>query len=571
MTPDEILALLEEAAIAADGWHTVGTALRKQGLEDREHPLWKYVFAFEYMYVEASNKDYFDRYGPFAPWIEMQGVIFPPPLDTLNNDILEDWANVLQYAKNPIVCSRLADLLWVRKWGVRPDLLARQAIDAYFAVSEGDWIELERGFCLIRALDLSKAINDPQRKAKAIALIIDDTYRELKSEDPKPGVSLRLIESLMSLPKAETPGEVDALLDLALSVHEKNAWIAESILDMMIRRSNVEKQRELQLYQISLWIEEANRSEKGLSQLFHLEHALELARNYGFQDVADEVRRRIQSVPEEELDLKTISGQVEVPLETVEKYLNWFVDERGWRESLIRFGSYGPPSGDYKNNLEEIEKQARDFPLQFLVTRAVYDENNAPIRFGRTVDENKVIALARQETLGITIFGSTAPDILQRITDKHGFPPSHDLVDFFTTSIISKDVSANIATALEWYFKGEYDVAAHLLVPRIENIIRTLAREIGLPIIREPVGATPGGVVQLGSLLIRLEGLMDESWRRYFYNLLANPIGMNLRNRICHGLLTNATKEEAALLIHVVCNLRLIKISKTDEHGNPIS
>lgn len=562
MEIDKIAKLLEDIAPTANDWHCIGTTLRKQGLEDREHPLWKYVFAFEYMYVEDTNKDYFERYGPFAPWIEMQGGVFPPPINTIGNDLLTDWASVLGKAKNPVICSRLADLLWVRKWGERADLYARQAIDAYQVVSKGEWTELERAYCLIRALNLSKEINDNERKTKTITSIIGFGYQELQPENPRPGVSLRLIEALMKLPKSEIPCEVDVLLDLAIKVYEKDVWIVENILELMIKRGNAEKQKEFRLYQISRWVEEADKSEKGLLQLAHIEHALELARNYGFQDIADEMRRRIQSIPDEELGLKTISTKIEIPIEKIENYLNWFVDDRGWKESFNRFGFHSPPSGDYKKNIEEIEKQVRDYPIQFLATRVVYDEHKAPVRFGKSVDENKEIALANYEAMGIGLFSTFAPDILQRIMKKHGFPPFNELVEIFTTPIIPIDISESIAQAIKWYFDDEFDISAHLLVPRIENIIRIIAREVELPIIREPIGSTPGGVVQLGNLLTMLQDKIDESWRRYFYNLLVNPIGINLRNRICHGLIPKVGKEDAALLIHVVCNLRLIRVSK---------
>lgn len=565
MEIDEIVKLLEEIAPTASNWHDIGAALRKQGLESHDHPLWKYVFAFEFMYVEETNGDYFKRYGPFAPWIEMQGRVFPPPLSTISDEILAEWASVLEKVRHPILCSRLADLLWVRKWGKRPDLYARQAIDSYLEVSKGEWSELERAHCLMRALDLSKEISDTERKARTISVTIDTAYQELRSEAPKPGVSLRLIEALINLPKVEIPGEVDSLLALAIKVHGSNVWIVENIIGLMIKRANIENQRELQLYQINRWVEEAEKHKKGLLHLYHLEHALEIARNYGIQDVADEIRRRIQSIPEEDLELKTISAKVEMPVEKVEAYLNWFIDERGWKESFIRFGHYGPPSGDHKKNIEEVERQAQDFPLYFLVSRAVYDEYNAPIQFGRSMDENKEIALANHETMGIRVFGIYAPEILHRIKQKHGIPSTNDLTEFFLTPMITRDISENIAKAIGWYYKDEYDVAAHILVPRIEAIIRIVARELGVPIIRNPVGTTPGGVVQLGNLLTMLHGRMDESWRRYFYNVLANPIGVNLRNRICHGLLPKVEKEDAALLIHVVCNLRLIRISKPDE------
>ncbi len=565
MEIDEIVKLLEEIAPTVSNWHDIGTALRKQGLENPQHILWKYVFAFEYMYVEKANRDYFDRYGPFAPWIEMEGGVFPPHLNARSDEILEEWATVLERVKHPVLCSRLADLLWERNWGKRPDLYARQAIDSYLEVSSGNWIELYRANCLTRALDLCKKIKDVERKAKIISSTIDACDQELRSEAPKPGVSLRLIEALMKLPKAEIPAAVERLLDMAIHVHEKDAWIVENVLGLMMRRADAKGQKELQLYQISRWVEEADKSEKGILQLHHLEHALELARNYGFQDVADEMRRRIQSVPEEDLQLKTLSSKIEIPNEKVEEYLNSFIDERGMKESLTRFGLNEPPSGDYKKNIEEIEKHVRDFPLQFYVTRVVYDENNAPIRFGRNLDENKEIALAQYETMSITLFGKFAPNILERIKQKHELPSVEELTEFFTTPLIPKDISVNIAQAIHWYFKDEFDVTAHLLVPRIETIFRILVRELGLPIIREPVGTTPGGVLQLGSLLTMLQDKVDESWRRYFYNLLANPIGINLRNRICHGLIAKASKEDAALLIHVVCNLRLIRVSKPGE------
>lgn len=565
MEIDEVVKLLEEIAPTVDNWHGIGTALRKQELKSPEHILWKYVFAFEYMDVEESNRDYFERYGPFAPWIEMQGGVFPPPLNTISDEILAEWVTVLEKVQHPILSSRLADLLWVRRWGNRPDLFARQAIDSYLEVAKGNWVELYRANCLTRALSVCKQISDGERKTRIISATMKACALELKSDEWRPGVSLRLIEALVKLPKGEIPNEVDNLLNKALEVYKKDAWIVENVLGLMIRRADVRKQKELQLHQISKWVEEADKSEQGIIKLHNLEHALELARNYGFQDVADEMRRRIQSVPEEDLQLKTYSSQIEIPNDVVEEYLNSFIDERGLTESLTRFGSNGPPSGDHKKNIEEIERHVQEFPLQFHITRAVYDENNAPIRFGRNLDENKEISLAQYESMSIRLFGKMAPNILERIVQKHGSPSTNELTEFFTTPLIPKDISANIAQAIDWYYKNEFDVAAHLLVPRIEAIFRILVRELGLPIIREPVGTIPGGVVQLGSLLTMLQDKLDESWRRYFYNLLANPIGINLRNRICHGLITKADKDDVALLIHVVCNFRLIRVSKPDE------
>lgn len=564
MDIDQVVEMLEKIAQGAKNWEEIATALRAQGLDDQNNPLWKFVFAFNYMYVADSNSDYRGRYGPFAPIVEMvDGRVYPPPLSTLDDESVSLWSDVLKKSKNSLICSRLADLLWVRTWGERPDLYARQAIDSYLQLVVTEQIEFEHVNSLVRALELAKEINDVGRKKAVIVATIAAASQELNSTKDRPGITLTLIESLMGLSQEEIPDEVDNLLESAVTVYKDNTWILENVFELISRRVNPEKQKEIRILQIGKWLEEAEKeSSKGIARLAHFEHALELARKYGFNDIAEEIRRRIQSIPEEELGLKTVSTSVKIPQEELEKFLNSFIGDSGWNEALMRFGIYGPPSGDYSKNVEAVELEVQKFPLQFFITRSIHQENNVPIRVGKDIEENKAIAVVNNETMGIRIFGRFAPEILQRITTKYGAPSVQDLTEFFTTNLIPKDIAENIAKSIDWYNKGEYDICAHLIVPRLEAIIRIIAREIGLVIIQEPQGNKPGGVVQLGNLLMRMQERMDESWRRYFYNVLTNPIGVNLRNRICHGLLPYATQDDASLLIHVACHLKLMEINQ---------
>jgi hypothetical protein len=83
-----------------------------------------------------------------------------------------------------------------------------------------------------------------------------------------------------------------------------------------------------------------------------------------------------------------------------------------------------------------------------------------------------------------------------------------------------------------WLFwDGQSDESAHVLVPRLESVLRETARRAGLTIIREPIAAKPVGVRSLGTLLLELQGaLPDPPWPEYFFNLLADPLGLKLRN-----------------------------------------
>jgi Domain of unknown function (DUF4209) len=78
------------------------------------------------------------------------------------------------------------------------------------------------------------------------------------------------------------------------------------------------------------------------------------------------------------------------------------------------------------------------------------------------------------------------------------------------------------------------------------------SRGCGLPIVREPIGQTPGGVKTLAPLLDQLVGVLEPDWCRYLTNALCDPLGLNLRNRALHGLIDEATKMDAVVALHIV-------------------
>ena len=58
---------------------------------------------------------------------------------------------------------------------------------------------------------------------------------------------------------------------------------------------------------------------------------------------------------------------------------------------------------------------------------------------------------------------------------------------------------------------------------------------------------------------------MDKSWARYLLNTLTEPTGLNLRNRISHGLLEEAGRTEAAILLHVANFLQLLELRPAEQ------
>jgi hypothetical protein len=558
MNTEELRRVVDETAATATNWHVLAMLLERGG--EPGDPVRVVACAFYYMLRPFTEPR--DPWGPFAPVFEGPSGVFPPPLAKVEDHWLAAWSDVVAGSTTTVVRSRLHDLLWERKWSSRPDLHARQAIDAYVELNGSSWSSIDRAFGLIRALELARAINDQQRLATVTAACEKDARDSMRASSPEPGVALRLIRALMWLPPDLQPASVDDLLDEAEKAYGADPHQFESIVDLKATRRSADAAyvRQLRVQEVERWRQRASET-TGLRRFFHLQKALEGARNYGLSDLANQTRRDMQEV---ELGLKQIETAVSIPTEQVEKLISTFVDTDDWRAALRRFGMYGPPSGDLQKNIAAVEEQMRAAPLQYLVTKTVLGPGNVPIRVVSSEADHRDVALSEHEKMGIIMWAAFAADILDRIRARHGLPEPTALTEFFTTPLIPPDVAERIGRAVLLYWQGEPDDSAHLLVPRLEATIRTIARECGLATFREPQGDKPGGARALGDLLIAMKERIDESWRRYLWNLLADPVGVNLRNRIAHGLLPKADRKDAALLIHAACHIGLVKVGEAE-------
>ena len=113
--------------------------------------------------------------------------------------------------------------------------------------------------------------------------------------------------------------------------------------------------------------------------------------------------------------------------------------------------------------------------------------------------------------------------------------------------------------ALGHYCAGSFDESIHVALPRIEGVLRGVLVAAGGIAYTEPQGGRAGHDKTLGAILSELSpGFPDEGWRRSLLVVLTEPIGLNLRNRYLHGLVERAQKADAALVLHLAANLRLL-------------
>jgi hypothetical protein len=555
---------LEAAVAGATSWGDVFDRLRAHVPEGEEARHQALLHAFAYDLVSPDETDRLAREGSvFGAIFEFtDGRRMPPRLDDVADEDVAVWIDAFDAVNDPRLRSRIGDLLWSRKAPPSPHLKGRAACEALIELSRvPDWRAMESTEGLVRALDLARELSDAALVGQAAERMVEVASTELERTD-RPGIPFSVLRALTDLRPKQRPQELLDLVRRAANVYGDDPHNLESAIELEVALARTEEERAaLRTRQAELWRATAAKSE-GILRASFLEKALDVARTHGLKELARELRVEIQSITEKELDLKTVSAEVKIDRDELERYYSLFVRFDSWEESLTAFGSFGPPGGDLTTMERQVDQEMQAHLLQYLVTKVVIDADfGVPIWHARDDASHKVAAMAQARWMATQFWSMSAVEILERFAARYARPSRAQLTSFFTSTLIDEAMAERIALAFELWWDDRPDESAHVLVPRIEAAVRNLAREIGLPIITEPYGGKPGKVRPLGELLHQLRDRFgSEDWRTYLVHLLVDPLGLNLRNVIAHGVRARVERADAALLLHSAAFLRLVRV-----------
>jgi hypothetical protein len=476
--------------------------------------------------------------------------MYPPPLLDVKPNHVEMWRQLRENVTDSRLRARLDDLLWLRGLD---DAYQRalSAVDEYLGIAVADSPGFRQVQALQRAADISVRIKDSDLLAKAIAQVIAAIADSLSAEQPKPGITFRLLEILLRLPVQTQPAEIDSLVVDADAVFGADPWHHQTVLEMQRQRaSSPDARREAERAQVETWAT-AGREAEGVQRHSHLMRAVELAREYGLGDVAEHLRREVQELQHDDLGLQEISSQVQIPVDQLQRQADWVASGEDWVGCLDRLVGMGPLTGSYEANVALVRKNAEEFVFQQLMPQQVIGPFNLPIHTAFSEEEKEELALAQHEALSLDLWSIFVTDALDLIAVRHGAPVASDLGASFVGDVVPEHIAERFASAVVHHSAGRYDEAVHVILPRVEAATRHLARAAGLAVAKEPTPGKPiGGVQPLGSLLESLAGVLPEDWRRHLRALLTNPLSLNLRNNYLHGLIAVGDRRHSALLIH---------------------
>lgn len=494
-----------------------------------------------------------DLYGPM---ITTASYAYPEPLSSTTPETLAAWSDATQlFQTNDVVVARLGDLLWILKVQPRPDRQARAAQAAMRRIwGHRELASVHRSVALIRALQIASELRDSGLVSNTASELVSAVRETLLGEEWAPGVALPMIEALSGLSESAQPDGIEDLIADSRRRYADDPFIVESLLLLEMQRAggDAEGRQRLALEAIGMWRDQAEKRE-GLLAVAHLERALELARNEGLADEARELRLLLQQPKSaEDLGMRRVEGEVTIPTDVFEGFVNHFVETAGPDETFIRLALYSPIS-DVDSDMSVVRDQMQQFPIQHLFSTVVTNNEGVPIAHITTDEQKFDHALNRHHSMAIMFWGSVLGMITERVTTGALLAPS-DIRRLVAGEFIDDSLAEGIAQAYQDIQDGDYEAALHRLLVRIERVVRSVARNLGLPVFREPTldGKWMGVYRGLGDLLNLIEGRVPENQRRYFMVLLTERTGINLRNRSAHGLISTVSREEAALALHVL-------------------
>jgi hypothetical protein len=322
------------------------------------------------------------------------------------------------------------------------------------------------------------------------------------------------------------------------------------------------RQRGLRAGQLRIRTEQA-ASAQGLERVVALQRAIGFADTYGFGAEAKELLAELQNLPCGDLGFEAFETSVDVPSAAVEAEVERIVGSAAADplDALRRLGGYGPPGGSNDEIDAEIAKQNAEHPLlDIFGHRSFGRASSAPTYLANEAEGKKLLARGRHREISADLYGGDliAP-MLDAVLERHGRPTRKHLAGYFGKGPIGPERGERVARAVEQFWDGEYDESAHTVVPRLEAALREVARQEGIGIVRPAGEGRFGGVVSLNTVMAELRELFGVStWLGYLEALLCDPLALNLRNDIAHGLVIGVGRTRAALLLHAACRLALV-------------
>ncbi len=496
------------------------------------------------LFLRSENRD--EPFGPMIILYNSRSAI----IDDITNEHLVFLQEIIEEISDPELQARVADIIWIRKKDFKA---AGIAIDAYLKSASilkdpEKWHlsfeRIERAFRI--ALQLGKGGNYHD----TVIYYIEKLLAEYNGYDPK-FLSARLMELLLEQRHGD-PNKYAVLSKKIAQEAEKGGnyykakvyWGIKSRWDELGGNTAVNIQSIVHIAEI--YIKEADKANSAIESATHVVRAIETLRRVGGQ------KERIEAIHSKLLgiqkglpnEMKTFSHEMDIS-EVVEKYRNSVIG-MSFQDAIFNLCLLaGSPK--VSKLRARVEESVRNYPLQFLFSGVIINENgrvigrkphmmsNDPLEVEKAKQaemhlqaqyDRNFITVAFIEPIRDQILSEhyvQARDFYFIVSNNPFVPPGRE-------SIFIKGLNAGM--------QGDYLTATHLLMPQVENSIRYLLEQNGVTVSKlDAYGIQDEKSLNELLYLPEVDKIFGEDIAFDLRGLLVERYGANLRNRVAHGLI----------------------------------
>jgi hypothetical protein len=548
-----------------------------------------------FMFLERAEEDslWGTYFAPMAEWTTSDGGrTVQPDVAKLNEGTVQHWEERAGKTTNPVLRARYADCVWDLEraitGGKRQHKFAIVAAQSYIETAKRDGFAGE--IVNVAALPRALSIAGVQMLARAVQLAQSINARELATAaasemiafcsrhgDPAhAGVWLAPFDTLHGQKDLLTAEQEDMIIrDLETMLERTsstengkdfNPFGAQSAAERLSKhyKTAEETKRVVQVYGSAF--ESMARDASPMLAMAWMQPVIERYQQVGLKSESERLANAaVEKGKRIGEDLKTYSIEVPIERELIDKETNALLAGTELNLKLFRIGlEFTPMATQVKKSLDFARENT---PLLTLIGQNIINaDGQTTARIG-SLDDDLEGRLQRQTADHIGMLQLFLSHALSELKLRDG-PTANQIVDvLYECPLFSERRKGLITEGIAAYLGQDWVKAIHVLVPQMEEILRNLLAEIGVPVsktVRNNPGVTD--LKNMGDVLSdeRIKVVLGEDRWRYLSVLYIDRRGINLRNQVAHGLVSHEGFNPyiADLVFHSflsVCTLRKAK------------
>jgi len=427
-------------------------------------------------------------------------------------------------------------------------------VPGFLAAEETNRGRLRAAESLIRALGLAAQMNQRDLRDLVVRDILGLADGLLDADPVPSGLVYRLLEALRA--RRLEPDAVRSLIERAFAACDVIQLKVAFLRLLRAMDPDPSAQKGIDRRIVTAMIADADRS-SGALRLLMLTDAATVARDAGLTALSQEVTRKIQAMRRGDLGLVALGGvQVQQSQQELDEARAEVDQAASLAEALWRIAAASAPAGDIAVAQQAAQILTRTVPLASSIPRGRINPVG-PVPVSPASSDPLASTQAQSQVLNLNRRGLAIVLQLDRVRERFD-PDEGDLTAVFAHDAIgSASKTGMLVHAFRHFWAGQDDAAVHLVLPRVEDLLREIERSRNVPVVSVAQGRTPGGMSQLGSLIAAMPAAgFDQNWTRSFELLLTDgEHGLNLRNEVSHGLCDCPPRHYVALVLHAALSL----------------